>query len=97
MKRVISVGAVAQMVERLLSMQEAGGSMPPSSIFQIAKKHKTKKKNVAGKFRLGNGKKEVTAVGFEPTPFRTAALTQRLRPLGHAVDVNRNADANDLQ
>ena len=26
-------GAVAQMVERLLSMQEAGGSMPPSSTF----------------------------------------------------------------
>ena len=28
----------------------------------------------------------MTAVGFEPTPFRTAALTQRLRPLGHTVD-----------
>ena len=25
----------------------------------------------------------MTRVGFEPTPFRTAALTQRLRPLGH--------------
>ena len=57
MERVNSVGAVAQMVERLLSMQEAGGSMPPSSTFQIPKKHKTKKKDVAGKFRLGNEKR----------------------------------------
>ena len=24
-------------------------------------------------------------VGFEPTPFRTGALNQRLRPLGHAT------------
>ena len=29
----------------------------------------------------------MTAAGFEPAPFRTAALTLRLRPLGHAVDV----------
>ena len=29
--------------------------------------------------------KSVTAVGFEPTPFRTSALSWRLRPLGHAV------------
>jgi hypothetical protein len=28
----------------------------------------------------------LTAVGFEPTPFRTSALSWRLRPLGHAVD-----------
>ena len=27
----------------------------------------------------------VTAVGFEPTPFRTGALSQRLRPLGQTV------------
>ena len=27
----------------------------------------------------------MTEVGFEPTPLRTAALTQRLRPLGHSV------------
>ena len=33
----------------------------------------------------------MTAVGFEPTPLRTAALTQRLRPLGHTVaKVERN-------
>ena len=32
-------------------------------------------------------KTKVTAVGFEPTPLRTAALTQRLRPLGHTVDI----------
>ena len=31
----IPSGAVAQMVERLLSMQEAGGSMPPSSTFSF--------------------------------------------------------------
>ena len=28
---------------------------------------------------------EVTAVGFEPTPLRTGALNQRLRPLGRSV------------
>ena len=27
----------------------------------------------------------MTAVGFEPTPFRTGALSQRLRPLGQTV------------
>ena len=27
----------------------------------------------------------VTPVGFEPTPFRTGALSQRLRPLGQSV------------
>ena len=30
-------------------------------------------------------KKRLTAVGFEPTPLRTSALSWRLRPLGHAV------------
>ena len=29
----------------------------------------------------------MTAVGFEPTPFRTSALSWRLRPLGHAVTI----------
>ena len=28
---------------------------------------------------------ELTAVGFEPTPLRTGALSQRLRPLGQTV------------
>ena len=28
---------------------------------------------------------EVTAVGFEPTPLRTGALSQRLTPLGQTV------------
>ena len=32
---ILSSGAVAQMVERLLSMQEVGGSMPPSSILMF--------------------------------------------------------------
>ena len=96
MERVNSVGAVAQMVERLLSMQEAGGSMPPSSTFQISKIDTKQKKTSPENSGLAM-KKEVTAVGFEPTPFRTAALTQRLRPLGHAVDVSPNADAHDFQ
>ena len=30
----------------------------------------------------------MTAVGFEPTPFRTSALSWRLRPLGHAVNAD---------
>lgn len=30
-------------------------------------------------------KKDVTAVGFEPTPFQTSALNWRLRPLGQAI------------
>ena len=29
----------------------------------------------------------MTEVGFEPTPSRTAALTQRLRPLGHPAEI----------
>ena len=57
MERVNSVGAVAQMVERLLSMQEAGGSMPPSSTFQISKIDTKQKKIGAGKLRLGNEKR----------------------------------------
>ena len=33
------------------------------------------------------GTKELTAVGFEPTPFRNGALSHRLRPLGQTVIV----------
>ena len=33
---------------------------------------------------MGSGE-QLTAVGFEPTPFRTGALSQRLRPLGQTV------------
>ena len=29
--------------------------------------------------------REMTAVGFEPTPFRNGALSHRLRPLGQTV------------
>jgi hypothetical protein len=29
----------------------------------------------------------VTRVGFEPTPMKTTALTLRLRPLGHRVNL----------
>ncbi len=31
----------------------------------------------------------LTAVGFEPTPLRTGALSQRLRPLGQTVLIRR--------
>ena len=38
----------------------------------------------------------MTSVGFEPTPMKTAALTQRLGPLGHEVTIgefgNRTRD-----
>ena len=34
---------------------------------------------------MRSNKKEMTAVGFEPTPLRTGALSQRLRPLGQTV------------
>ena len=33
----------------------------------------------------------VTAVGFEPTPLRTGALSQRLRPLGQTVSPSKRA------
>ena len=36
--------------------------------------------------RSGAKNENITAVGFEPTPFRTSALSWRLRPLGHAVN-----------
>ena len=32
----------------------------------------------------------MTAVGFEPTPFRNGALSHRLRPLGQTVMLNRD-------
>ena len=36
----------------------------------------------------------MTAVGFEPTPLRTGALSQRLRPLGQTVGMKTyTADA----
>ena len=34
---------------------------------------------------MQRARKYVTAVGFEPTPLRTGALSQRLRPLGQTV------------
>ena len=33
------------------------------------------------------GQKSMIRVGFEPTPFRTSALSWRLRPLGHLTFV----------
>ena len=32
----------------------------------------------------------MTTVGFEPTPFRTSALSWRLRPLGHLTFFERS-------
>ncbi|KAL5015589.1 hypothetical protein ScPMuIL_007328, partial [Solemya velum] len=40
--------------------------------------------SVSLKIRIFN-KNYVAAVGFEPTPPKTGALNQRLRPLGHAT------------
>ena len=34
---------------------------------------------------LATSPQEMTPVGFEPTPLRTGALSQRLRPLGQSV------------
>ena len=34
---------------------------------------------------LSDVQQQMTAVGFEPTPLRTGALSQRLRPLGQSV------------
>ena len=45
--------------------------------------------NMKGMRRDGPKDREVTAVGFEPTPFRTGALSQRLRPLGQTVSGSR--------
>ena len=39
----------------------------------------------AGDWQQWRRQCEVTAVGFEPTPLRTGALSQRLRPLGQTV------------
>ena len=37
----------------------------------------------------------VTAVGFEPTPLRTGALSQRLRPLGQTVTAEARANSEN--
>ena len=41
---------------------------------------------LAWAWRISPGLRKVTAVGFEPTPLRTGAWSQRLRPLGQTVD-----------
>ena len=41
--------------------------------------------NVVVKLPTNSAGLKVTAVGLEPTPFRTGALSQRLRPLGQTV------------
>ena len=45
---------------------------------------------------MRSNKKEMTAVGFEPTPLRTGALSQRLRPLGQIVRYRYSASAIPL-
>ena len=37
----------------------------------------------------GKKTKKLIAAGFEPAPFRTGTLLQRLRPLGHAICTDR--------
>ena len=39
---------------------------------------------------------EMTPVEFEPTPFRTGALSQRLRPLGQSVLLLRSMGCSDF-
>ncbi len=41
-------------------------------------------------FKSSSKMKNLTAVGFEPTPVKTGALNQRLRPLGHAIHIILN-------
>ena len=43
-------------------------------------------KGSVGRRTLGE-EKSMIRVGFEPTPFRTSALSWRLRPLGHLTFV----------
>ena len=43
---------------------------------------------------MKKSQKFLTAVGFEPTPFRTGAFNQRLRPLGHAALVTERMENN---
>jgi hypothetical protein len=47
-------------------------------------KMKQKRKKKKQKKTITNN---LTRVGFEPTPFRTTALTWRLRPLGHRINL----------
>ena len=49
-----------------------------SNVYTFSKRDEIRK-------RENETERKMTAVGFEPTPFRTSALSWRLRPLGHAV------------
>jgi hypothetical protein len=61
--------AIAQLGERQTEDLKVAGSIPARGIL----------------FRpvRSSARRIMTRVGFEPTPFRTTALTWRLRPLGH--------------
>ena len=41
---------------------------------------------VGSEATAADNEKQVTPVGFEPTPLRNGALSHRLRPLGQSVD-----------
>ena len=67
----------------------ANTDLPHSSLWQSNQRAR-RQDSRANAFRLVNHKarkwiNEMTAVGFEPTPLRTGALSQRLRPLGQTV------------
>ena len=70
-------------------MREALGSIPSVSTFVLAEQCALCLGVVLGEKKTGRpwlaSIEDVTAVGFEPTPLRTGALSQRLRPLGQTV------------
>jgi hypothetical protein len=70
------------MVSHPLSMREALGSIPSVSIILCSRSVQIQWRCAA----LFHGTcTKLTPVGFEPTPLRTGALSQRLRPLGQCV------------
>jgi hypothetical protein len=69
-------------VSHPLSMREALGSIPSVSIILCSRSVQIQWRCAA----LFHGTCiKLTPVGFEPTPLRTGALSQRLRPLGQSV------------
>ena len=70
------------MVSHPLSMREALGSIPSVSIILCSRSVQIQWRCAA----LFHGTcTRLTPVGFEPTPLRTGALSQRRRPLGQRV------------
>ena len=52
---------------------------------EVTRKDQSKLWDKLSRWNVYLKKIALAAVGFEPTPFRTGALNQRLRPLGHAT------------